>query len=235
MLFSCEDPFELTPTDIISETFVFEDEGLANAFLANLYTRASFHYYNGGSANFNMNLINACGGESRNFAPWQAPFGLVTNTDFNENGAGFLELWPYGTIRECNVYIEKLGTSAALSTEFASVRSAEARFIRAWEYFEMAKRYGGVPLVTKALKIDASQEELFVPRNSEKEIYDFIGAEMDAIAAILPEIADVDGRVTKWAALAFKSRAMLYAASVARNGQEQLNGLLGFPGGDANG
>jgi len=230
---SCQDAFDLTPTNIIAGDIVFEDEGLADAFLADLYDRAQFHIKSLGS-NINMGLINSFGGESRNFAPWQAPFGRVLDTDFNEEGAGVLSYWPYELIRECNVYIENLSKSAVLDEEYTTVRTAEARFIRAWEYMEMAIRYGGVPLITQAQSIDVPSEELFVERNSEKEIYDFIGAEMDAIAAILPEKADIDGRVTRWTALALKSRAMLYAASIANFGTPQLNGLLGFPKSEAN-
>ncbi|WP_020568226.1 RagB/SusD family nutrient uptake outer membrane protein [Neolewinella persica] len=230
---SCQDPFELTPTDIISGSVVFEDEGLADAFLADLYERALFHY-NTGQSNFEMNLVNAFGGESRNFAPWQSPFGQVMDTDFDENGAGVIAHWPYNTIRECNVYIEGLPLSAGLDQDYIAIRVGEARFIRAWEYFQMVIRYGGVPIVTSALPADASDEELFVNRNSEKEVYDFIASEMDAIAAVLPGQADIDGRVTRWAALALKSRAMLYAASVANFGTQQLNGILGFPSNEAN-
>ena len=231
LMVSCEDPFDLTPTDIISETFVFEDEGLANAFVNDLYNRTQFHMTSGGT-NINMGFINSWGAEHRNFAPWQAPFGQVTNTPYDENGARLLDYWPYNNIRETNVFIENIQQSESLPQEFIDVRSAEARFIRAWEYFEMVKRFGGVPLITRAQGIDESEEELFVPRSSEKEIYDFIGSELDAIAAILPSVADVDGRATRWAALALKSRAMLYAASVARFGTQQLDGLLGIPAGD---
>ncbi len=234
MTFSCEDPFELTPTDIISDAFVFEDEGLADAFVSDLYNRVQFHMTSGGT-NINMGFINSWGGEHRNFAPWQAAFGQVTNTPYDENGARLLDYWPYNNIRECNVFIENIAKSASLGADYIAQRTAEVRFIRAWEYFEMAKRFGGVPIVTKALGIDATEEELFVARNSEKEVYDFIGSEMDEISKILPEGTDELGRATKWAALALKSRAMLYAASVARNGTEQLNGLLGFPASDANG
>lgn len=234
MTFSCEDPFELTPTDIISGAFVFEDEGLADAFVSDLYNRVQFHMTSGGT-NINMGFINSWGGEHRNFAPWQAAFGQVTNTPYDENGARLLDYWPYNNIRECNVFIENIAKSASLGADYIAQRTAEVRFIRAWEYFEMAKRFGGVPIVTKALGIDATEEELFVARNSEKEVYDFIGSEMDEISKILPEGTDELGRATKWAALALKSRAMLYAASVARNGTEQLNGLLGFPASDANG
>lgn len=225
---TCQDPFELTPTDIISGSIVFEDEGLADAFLADLYARALFHY-NTGQSNFEMNMINAFGGESRNFAPWQSPFGQVMDTDFNENGAGVIAHWPYNTIRECNVFIEGLPASTSLDQDYIAARVGEARFIRAWEYFQMVIRYGGVPIVTEALPASASADELFVNRNSEKEVYDFIAAEMDAIALTLPEQADLDGRITRWTALALKSRTMLYAASIANFGSPQLDGLLGFP------
>ena len=234
MIVSCENPFELTPTDIISENIVFEDKGLADAFVNDLYNRTQFHMTSGGT-NINMGFINSWGGEHRNFAPWQAAFGQVTNTPYDENGARLLDYWPYNNIREVNVFIKNLGESKSLSPEYVAARSGEARFIRAWEYFEMVKRFGGVPIVTEALGIDASEDELFISRNSEKEVYDFIGSELDAIAGILPEVADNDGRATKWAALALKSRVMLYAASVARNGTQQLDGLLGFPASDANG
>ena len=230
---SCEDPFELTPTGIISGNIVFADENLSDAFLSNLYDNSLFHINSGGT-NIEMNLINSFGGESRNFAPWQSPFGRVINTDFNETGAGVTDYWPYALVRESNVYIDGLSNSEKLSKAYTDVRTSEARFIRAFAYFELVKRFGGVPLLTKAQSIDVTGEELFVKRNSEKEIYDFIGSEMDAISAVLPSVADNDGRISKWTALALKSRAMLYAASVANFGEVQLDGLLGIPKGDAN-
>ncbi len=232
LVMACQDPFDLTRKDIISEELVFEDENLVNAFLNDLYGRAQFETL-GGQSNYNQNLINSFGGEARNFAPWQEPFGQVIGPVFNEQGAGILNYWPYQLIREINDFVAKIAESATLDQDFVGVRSAEARFIRAFTYFEMVKRYGGVPLVTKALPITASDDDLFVPRNSEKEVYDFIGSEMDDIVNILPSIPDARGRATKWAALALKSRAMLYAASVAKFGAQQLDGLLGFPSSEA--
>ncbi|GAA3575091.1 RagB/SusD family nutrient uptake outer membrane protein [Snuella lapsa] len=229
---ACEDPFDLTPSDIISDSVVFDDENLVNAFLTDIYARAMFEP-SGGQSNYNQNLINAYGGESRNFAPWQAPFGDVIGPVYDENGARSLTYWPYAAIREMNVFIEKVPQSTAIDQDFAAVKVAEARFVRAWTYFELVKRYGGVPLVTKALPATATKEELFVSRNSEKEIYDFIGTEMDAISAILPTTSE-KGRVNRWVSLALKSRAMLYAASVSQFGTQQLDGLLGFPASEAN-
>lgn len=233
LLIGCQDPFDLQPNTIISEDLVFEDEALADAYLAELYADAKI-VEEGGNSGLNINLINAFGAESRNFAPWQGPFGQVIGPVFNENGAGILAYWPYAHIRQANVFIEKMPQSTSFNSDYIEGRVAEARFLRAFAYFEMAKRYGGVPIVTSALSIDAAESELFVARNSEKEVYDFIISEMDAVAAVLPGVADLDGRVTKWAATAMKSRAALYAASVAQFGTQQLNGLLGFASSEAN-
>lgn len=232
-IWGCQDPFELEPNTIISEELVFEDESLANAYLAELYADAKI-IEEGGQSGLNINLINAFGGEARNFAPWQGPFGQVVGPIFDENGAGILSYWPYNHIRQINVFIEQLPNSTTLDRDYVNTRVAEARFLRAFAYFEMAKRYGGVPIATRALPIDAPESELFVARNSEKEVYDFIESEMNEIATILPDVADLDGRVTKWVALALKSRAMLYAGSVAQFGEQQLGGLLGFPASEAN-
>ncbi|GAI73017.1 unnamed protein product, partial [marine sediment metagenome] len=53
-------------------------------------------------------------------------------------------------------------------------------------YFQKVIRFGGVPIITEAQPIDASEDVIYVPRNSEKEVYDFIIDEMAAIAQILP-------------------------------------------------
>ena len=89
----------------------------------------------------------------------------------------------------------------------------EARFLRAYFYFELTKRYGGVPLLTRAYSID--DDFSTVKRASLAECLQFITAECDSAAANLPTlyaVADL-GRATKGAALALKSRALLYAAS----------------------
>lgn len=233
-LSSCQDPFELTPQDIFSNALVYEDEALADAVLADLYARALFQIVNG-QEGFNMNVISSFGGESRNYAPWQGPYGQVIGVTFDaSDGAGYIDYWPYEQIRECNDFIANLATSS-LDPGYITNASAEARFIRAHAYFEMAKRFGGVPLITAVQDPAAPAEELYVPRNSEKEIYDFIGSELDEIVEDLPSEAD-DGRITRWAALAFKSRAMLYAASVAQfGGGTQLDGIIGFNESEANG
>lgn len=89
----------------------------------------------------------------------------------------------------------------------------EVRFLRAFFYFELVKRYGGVPLLTSALNMDANIAE--IKRNSLSECIQFIVNECDSAASVLPVTYSATdlGRATKGAALALKSRVLLYAAS----------------------
>jgi len=234
-LTGCYDPFDLTRNDIISDDLVFDNPNLADAFLFDLYDRAQFHIKSG-NGNLNMGLISSFGGESRNYGvSWQIPYTQVVDVDYNENGleGKVLDYYDYALIRECNQMITKLPQSKNLTQYFIDSRVAEARFIRAHAYFEMVKRFGGVPLITDVVPIQGNYDEIYRERNSEKEIYDFISSEMEEISEVLPAFSIEEGRITKWTALALKSRAMLYAASVANFGSEQLDGLLGFPSNEA--
>ena len=235
LLSGCYDPFDLTRNDIISDDVVFDNPNLADAFLFDLYDRAQFHIKSG-NGNLNMGLISSYGGESRNYGvSWQIPYTQVVDVDYNENGlqGKVLDYYDYALIRECNQMITKLPQSKNLTEYFIDSRVAEARFIRAHAYFEMVKRFGGIPLITDVVPIQGNYDEIYRERNSEKEIYDFISSEMDDISEVLPAFAIEEGRITKWTALALKSRALLYAGSVANFGSEQLNGLLGFPSSEA--
>src|SRR6185436_19898406 len=93
-------------------------------------------------------------------------------------------VWNYGTIRDIDLAIENIATyGEKLDAKTKNQFTAELRFIRAYNYFEMVKRMGGVPLVTKQLIYDFSGDPtpLQLPRAKESEVYDFIASEMDAI------------------------------------------------------
>lgn len=89
----------------------------------------------------------------------------------------------------------------------------EVRFLRAYYYFELVKRYGGVPILTEALSIDTDVSN--IQRATLAQCIDFIVSECDSTAKVLPVtyVAAELGRATKGAALALKSRVLLYAAS----------------------
>jgi hypothetical protein len=134
------------------------------------------------------------------------------------------ERWNYDNVRRTNIIIKKLRNSD-LGQDFIESRVAEARFIRAFTYFELVKRYGGVPLITKVQSVDTPRDSVFVERSSEQKIWNFIRDELTAAAKSLPtEHEGWEGRATRWAALGLKSRTMMYAASVAQFGEQKTAG-----------
>lgn len=235
ILSGCEDILYIKPTNMVSSELVKSDPVLVNAFLSKIYDDIRWQ------SGFDFDkfqhpaTLNVVGGEQNVFAAWQAAFAAATQI-IDENGAPeLLEYWPYDNIRSANELIQIL-EEAYFDEKMVKQKSAETRFLRAFMYFELVKRYGGVPLILKPQNLNQPIEELFLPRNSEKEIYDFIAAEMDEIAYMLPsEYGEEEfGRATKWAALALKSRAMVYAGSISKYGTVQLDSILGIPVSESN-
>ncbi|MDR2774834.1 MAG: RagB/SusD family nutrient uptake outer membrane protein [Tannerella sp.] len=237
---SCIDEvLDKKPLNIISEDVVWDDPNLVDAYMANKYSRmtilqfelagnivASSDYW---PRHFGFMIVSVVSDEVGKYFWWGGFGAMGYKQGALSIGGGLLEWWEdaYSIIRDLNILIEKLPESSN-DPDFIVSRVAEARFLRAFNYFAMVKRYGGVPLITKSLQLDASEEELYPKRNSEKEIYDFILDEMDAIEEDLKGITEY-GRATQGAALALKCRAALYAGSIARYGKVQLDGLLGIP------
>lgn len=142
----------------------------------------------------------------------------------------------YKAIRNCNDFLSQLKNATALTDENKNQIDAEVRFIRAFQYFTLVKRYGGIPLILEPQVYDPDKlEELMVPRNKEVEIYDFIVKECQEIAQVLPANRESTAkyRTDKGAALALCSRAALYAGSIAKYGTVDLDGVIGIPAADA--
>jgi len=232
----CEDKFielDKEPKNKISGDKVFEVKKLAETNLIRIYNNTVFTGSpkpHGGAYAHGWVLDEGMGGVARGFAYWQGQSAFPLEV-IDADGAGPIDYWPYGNIRNVNEFIQGIKNSD-FDQDFIDQKTAEARYIRAHIYFQMVMRYGGVPIITKPQDVDASREELFVERNSEQEVYDFIASEMDAIVSMFPEDAE-KGRADKYTALALKSKAMLYAASIAEFGDVQMNGLLGIPNGEA--
>ena len=102
----------------------------------------------------------------------------------------------------------------------------EVRFLRSFYYFELIKRYNNVPLIKKVLSIEEASK---VEQNSFDEILKFIVEECDIVMEHLPityndaVYANQTGRITKAAAMALKSRALLYSASKLHNPDNDLD------------
>lgn len=238
ILNACIDPLDKEPLGIISESAVFTDEALAQSYLNDMYDRIPWwQQFRTGTGNGWENdaaMIGCMAGECNTKGPWQQSYAAALHI-YDETGADHMDYWPYVNIRKANFFMEEVSASSSLSDEFKTRTIAEARFLRAYMYFEMVKRFGGVPILTETIGQDASEDELFLPRNTEKEVYDFVISELNELADIFPESYDISGygRPTKFTALGFVSRAALYAASIAKFGEVQINGIVGIPAGDA--
>lgn len=120
--------------------------------------------------------------------------------------------WPYDNIYRINILLHSLDKGTLTSAQKELIRG-QAFFLRAYLYFEMVKRYGGVPLILKPQ--DRFVDSLEVPRNKTSECIKQICADLDSAAIRLPGIwtkADV-GRIFKGAAMAFKGRVLMFYAS----------------------
>lgn len=142
-------------------------------------------------------------------------------------------------IRKVNILLEKIDGVPGTDQAFKDQVRGEVMFIRALNYFEMLKRYGGVPIVKKRFALD---ENLSLPRNSIEEVVNFIVEDCNEAVRLLPAAfaANMRGRATQGAALMLKARTLLYAASPQFNRQAPLidlgnnNNMVVYGNADAN-
>jgi len=135
----------------------------------------------------------------------------------------------YTRLREINYLLSKAATYPVPADIKKYV--AEAKFFRAYIYFDLLELYGAVPLITRPL--DPSSKELRAPRASRDSIVDFIVADLNAAIPDLPlesaNAATDKGRITKGSAQSFLSRVTLYEGTWQkfRNGSDtRYNSLL---------
>ncbi|WP_257670359.1 RagB/SusD family nutrient uptake outer membrane protein [Parapedobacter tibetensis] len=240
ILFSACNVLDKEPLDVIPETIVWNDEKLVDAYLTGAYLITTVlqneadDVHNSGKPFFSIFYVNNVSDESKSTSNFSGNAYQFKVNGLKING-GLLEYWerPYQVIRTLNEIIEKL-PSSKVSETFKTQKIAEARFLRAFNYFYMVKRYGGLPLIMKVQQDTDPREELYPKRNTEQEVYDFIIAEGLAIVDDLPEIDGTNwGRPSRYAALALVSRAALYAGSIAEHGEVELDGVIGIERGQA--
>lgn len=194
MFASCEDEvLDKLPLDKFSEANVWADGSLAEGFVFNIYGDVVRRLYaNQNTDDWTDEIIPNNDGER------SIQRGAFENTaDFGWN--------QYGTIRKCCLAISKLEESTVIDAGVKKQLIAEAKMLRGMTYYWMARRFGGVMLVDRVLKPD---EDLKLPRATERATYDFIISDIEAAIPDLPATA-AKGRLTKAAAQAFLSMAAL--------------------------
>lgn len=221
-LSGCNAFLELEPLDKVSPEQLLETEGGVKALLANIYTMIPMEDFNYRPNNgFNQRGYDGVN-ETTNLA------FLTDEATRSDGGVGIgyegFNYWPYGDIRQVNIFmqnVEKAKEAGTISVADADRMTGEAHFARAYMYYGLVKRYGGVPLIDKVQDddyADGGPGAVAVPRSTELDTWKFVLNECTLAAATLPDATSGSDlyRVTKWAAYALKSRVALHAASVAK-------------------
>ena len=222
---ACNGVLDLTPTDQLSDAAVFADPKLTQAFLNDMYRGMGHGLYE---------IMLASVSDETHFIHDYHTSEIVTSIITSSYRAALDDPrfshfnWSsnFSRIRQTNIFLSHIDATT-FDAAWKQRMKGEAYFLRAYFYHNLMRMYGGVPLITKVYGLN---EDYKVARNSFKETVDFIVANADSAAALLPTSytgADV-GRATKGAALALKARVLLYAASDLYNVNPSANALTGY-------
>lgn len=122
-------------------------------------------------------------------------FQGLNSTNIPRTDAGWTLF--YLGIRNANLVIQNAPKGSKISPADVRKYVAEAKFLRAFNYFWLVRNWGGVPIRT-----EATLTEPHVPRNTVEDVYSLIIADLKEAEANLPEKQPQGGRATKWAAKA---------------------------------
>ena len=206
---SCNDSFVNTkPLDQLSESVVWTDPSLADAFVTELYGGL-------GVGGFNEQMLASLTDEASFTHPGR---NITTITESRSQPAdpGWINgtlSWQnmYTRIRACNLAIENLKKATTFPAATVTRLTGEAKFMRAYFYHQLVRYYGGVPIVDKSFSL--ADTEFLSKRNTMKECIEFIVKDCDEAATALNGLSLAAGRATRPAAMALKSRILVYAAS----------------------
>jgi len=207
---SCSKFLERESQSILTDEQVFSDQNMINSVLANYYGR--INWGQSLTDSYSFTLLDEAGVSSG------GPNNMQTYDD------ALWRVYDYTLIRNINQFLTGIRSEAAasLTQEVRNQIEGEARFIRAWTYFNMCKSLGGMPIVGDEVydyEPGVDVTTLQIPRSTEAELYDYVINECTEIANLLPDDPGINtnaARANKWAALTLKARAALYAGSIAK-------------------
>lgn len=211
---------------------VFTDETRTERWLANCFT------FLGGEnmdvASKDVNLFNFA--DDIYFGDRASAYNQFKNGTYDES---FRQSWDisYKGIRQASIFIQNIDMNQDFTEEEKKDYKAQARFVRAYYYWLLLRKYGPVPILPdEGLDYSQSYDELARARNTYDECADFIASEMVKAAQDLPlkRSSNQIARPTRGAALAARAKVLLYAASPINNPRpedtEKFTDLTTFDG-----
>ena len=211
--------------DRMTEEKLFEDKKYSEQWLAGVYTHllgCNDDVCSKGNTPHNFSDDMYFGDRS----------GLYRNLKYGMYDEGaFQRSWKecYIGIRDASTFIRNIHVNKDFTQEEIADYRGQARFLRAYYYWLLLRKYGPIPLIPNEGEMDytAEYEDLALPRNSYDECADYIADEMAIAAgelAITRTNSDIN-RATRGAALALRAKVLLYAASPLANGNTEMADL----------
>jgi starch-binding outer membrane protein, SusD/RagB family len=199
---SCEN-MDLAPENQFTDSNYWTSVDKAQTLLNTAYSQmqsSNYFFYNEGLSD------NAYNGRGDNAGAASLAAGI------HDASLGRLkEEWKsrYAGIKSCNILLENIDRIPSADPKIIARMKAEARFLRAFQHFQLTTWFGDVPLVAKDPSL---AEALTITRTSHAEVVAFILNELNAIVADLPKTypAKDQGKITSGAAMALKARVLLY-------------------------
>jgi len=221
----CAD-LDITPKNIVEDQDLFSTPAGMDIYMARMYSLMPFE---------DFKYMAEWGIE---FNGWLAAIGIegtgeaVTRDGISTSFTGERTAYwgrAFELLRDANHLIETLPNYRdKFSDELYNHYLGEGYYIRATVFYAMARRFGGIPLVTKELQYPNTLDNLEIPRSSEEDTWNQILKDYDeAIKLMLPK-GPKSGYSNKFVALSFKSEAMLYAGSVAKYNETVSGRLTGL-------
>lgn len=236
VLYACENPLDVAPYDKYGADFVFAEPKKAEEYVMRNYNLLPY----GTSDSYGFNrlesgktMIACASDEAMPNVPGSA-VDILTNGSWSPSSSNPDSQWDnsYQYIRSINIGLENLYLLSESSAALKKQLYGELIFLRAYAHFELLKRYGGIPIIIRVFTLE---DDLRIPRNSFKDCVDFVVSQCDTALKYLPspDVASGGqlGRISTGAAIALKSRMLLYAASDLYNGvgyDGSTNELIGY-------
>lgn len=229
-LAACKQDFlNVTPTDRVSDEAILGDSTLFVDYVINCYTGVKLQDKEaegtppGFGRGFEYGLWSSITDESmytNDDNTWLIQRGQIAPE--NTGIAGTIWGRSYRSIREINYALMHIG-QVQMSDGLKNTLTGELKFLRAFRYFDLIRNYGRAVLIgdkVYSLGDNFSDTDSLYDRASIKDCVDYTVGQLDQAAALLPSDHSNDwqlGRATKGAAMALKSRLLLYAASPLYN------------------